>query len=512
MDPTPNVRKVAAQRRTDCIGGITHMNGPRMIVVEFNELCPALLDRFMHDGLLPNFRSFYEHSDAFITQADAEPPALEPWIQWYSVHTGLSYQQHRVFNLTDGPRARHRDIWDILTAHGKTVANCSSMNAKSLRARDSFFLPDPWCDSEVAYPDELNIFYRFVRHHVQEYTNESQSLSLSDYSALLLYLFRHGLSTKTIAAVLKQLVAERVRGKDESWRRAPLLDQLQFDVFRYYYRRAQPQFATFFSNSTAHYQHSYWRYMDPEAFSMPASSADLLHYGDAILFGYQSMDALLGELCELADSETLVVLATALSQQPFTRLEHIGGQNFFRPKNIESLLGLLGIGYQTVQAVMTHQYILHFGPGQSIHEAMRRIEGVKYAGREVFDCRESNDGGLYFGSQIHTPPPEDACIEFGDQAAQIGFHELFYRIKEVKSGFHHPDGVLWLRTGRHSQHTPKVSVLDIFPTILDYFRVELPAEERSPYRGKSLLQILGAGQTNAYSHISSDLGASGIAG
>jgi hypothetical protein len=65
----------------------------------------------MEQGRLSNFKRLYDQSEKFTTLADvADPRKLEPWIQWYSTHTGLAYDQHRVFHLTVGPRAKHRDI------------------------------------------------------------------------------------------------------------------------------------------------------------------------------------------------------------------------------------------------------------------------------------------------------------------------------------------------------------------------------------------------------------------
>jgi hypothetical protein len=32
-------------------------------------------------------------------------------MQWYSIHPGLPYDEHKVFDLTDGPKADHPDIW-----------------------------------------------------------------------------------------------------------------------------------------------------------------------------------------------------------------------------------------------------------------------------------------------------------------------------------------------------------------------------------------------------------------
>src|SRR5215470_15527589 len=102
-----------------------HRPMPRkVIVLEFNELCPPLLERWMSAGKLPHFKRFYDSSRIFTAVADeARPDRLEPWIQWYSVHTGLSHRQHGVLHLTDGPAAGHQDIWHMLAEHGYTVGN-----------------------------------------------------------------------------------------------------------------------------------------------------------------------------------------------------------------------------------------------------------------------------------------------------------------------------------------------------------------------------------------------------
>jgi hypothetical protein len=51
------------------------------------------------------------------------------------------------------------------------------------------------------------------------------------------------------------------------------------------------------------------------------------------------------------------------------------------------------------------------------------------------------------------------------------FFDLLYAIDAVKSARHHPEGVLWLRTGEHTVHTESVSILDIAPTIYDLMGV-----------------------------------------
>jgi hypothetical protein len=240
----------------------------KVLLLEFNEICPSLLKRWMDQGKLPNFSAFYQSSQVFTSIADvSDPDYLEPWIQWYSIHTGLAYDEHKVFYLTDGPKADHPDIWRILDGLGKSVMNCGSMNARALAGSNVFYLPDPWCSNEPAWPSEIEVFKTVMAKLVQESTR-GVALTVNELLPFVTFLIGHGLTPDTIRAILAQLGSERLSQTDVKWRRVALADRLQFDLFRHYYRRMRPDFATFFINSTAHLQHAYWRYMDPEAFAL----------------------------------------------------------------------------------------------------------------------------------------------------------------------------------------------------------------------------------------------------
>src|SRR5690606_33211001 len=126
---------------------------------------------------------------------------------------------------------------------------------------------------------------------------------IGDVVRFVRFMVTHGLKPSTVAQILRQLGAERAKDGRLSWRRVALLDRLQFDVFRHYYRRYRPDFASFFVNSVAHLQHSYWRHMEPEAFTVRPGAAEMEIYGDAIRFGYRAMDKVLGGFLELARQE-----------------------------------------------------------------------------------------------------------------------------------------------------------------------------------------------------------------
>ncbi|WP_342618747.1 hypothetical protein [Rhodoferax sp. GW822-FHT02A01] len=446
-----------------------------VILIEFNELCPSLLDRWMAEGKLPNFKKFHENSDVFVTEADEkEAPNLEPWIQWYSLHTGVPFRDHQVFHLTDGPRATQRDIWQRLLDKNKVVWNCSSMNTKGLAHERSVFLPDPWCTSETPFPAELKDFHRFVASQVQEYSNADRGLQLGDVLRFLGFMVGHGLRAKTVMAILRQLLSERRNGGESAWRRATILDKLLFDVFRHYQLTRRPDFSTFFANSTAHLQHSYWRCMDPDAFTVKPGGEDIRKHGDAVLFGYQEMDRLLGDFFQLEEEcGATLVFATALSQQPFLKYEATGGQHFYRPRRVEDLLKSLGLAWTELAPVMTHQYVMHFANAAMRNVAEQRLRAVTVDGVEVFRIEPTNtETSLYFGCKLNQKIASDAQLNLGVGQSATPFFGVFYRIEEIKSGRHHPDGCFWVKSGRHTQHPQKVSILDIAPTLLGMLQVD----------------------------------------
>lgn len=463
----------------------------RLIALELNELCPGLLARWMADGSLPNFKRLHDSSEVFTTRADVDEPALlEPWIQWYSVHTGLPYDQHRVFHLTEGKRGGHDDVYRILLAAGRRVASFASMNVAPFIGDGSLFVGDPWSEEGDASPVELNVYNRFVSHNVREYSNASDRMSAGDYARFLGFMASHGLSAATVSGIVSQLASEKLSKHELSWRRVAILDALQFDVFRSYYSKLRPDFASFFANSVAHLQHSYWRHMDPEPFTVRPDAEEMASYGDAIRTGYMAMDRLVGRFLKLAKAEgaTLMFL-TALSQQPFLRHEELGGQHFYRLHSVDTFLRRIGIAVSEVSPTMTHQYLAQFASPEAAQAGRERLAALRLEdGRQLFGFPEvdAEPGSLYFGCQISTRTAPETPVLDGGTATP--FSELFYRIDAIKSGRHHPDGCLWIRTGRHRVHEAKPSILDVLPTQLDLLGV--PAPQGLP--GRSLAGVLAS--------------------
>lgn len=469
------------------------VDGKRIVFIEFNELCPPLLKKWMAAGMLPNFKRFYDASQVLTGVADVEDSRfLEPWIQWYSLHTGLSYDQHGVFHLTDGPKAGHTDIWHALLDGGLSVGNCAGMNAPGFAVPGSFYLPDPWCTTEMPYPEELAAYQRVVTTKVQENSNAGSGIGRSEYADFAKFLIRNGLRGRTVLAIGEQLMSE-LRGGDTGWKRAALLDKLQFDLFLKYWKRTKPDFASFFLNSTAHFQHAYFHLLEPEKFHLSSDDLNDPAHQDAILFGYKEMDRMLADFFALERHGVMLVLSTALSQQP----NENAGRRYYRPKDADALMVSLDLQPTTLLPVMAHQYSATFPDADATETARARLAGMMLGDLPVFGFDPAPENKLFFGCGIGDDVAQGAQLTRSPGANQtVPFFDLFYRVPHMKTGIHHPDSVLWFKTGTHQVHEGRTSILNLLPTFLDYYGVDRAPADGLKRHGKSIADQVGLGHYN----------------
>ena len=444
-----------------------------VILLEFNELCPSLMSRFISEGHLPNFKKFSEEAAVYLTEAEERAPYLDPWIQWITVHTGLNFREHGVERLNEGHTVKAKRVWDLVSEAGDPVWVCGSMNVNYRPGIKGAVMPDPWTTHVKTTPEELKTFFNFVQRNVLEYTNERVPLSRADYLNFMTFMARHGLSSATMVATARQLFGE-LSGKHR-WKRAVILDKLQFDVFQSYYRKIKPRFSTFFLNSTAHYQHFYWRNMEPELFTVKPSTKESDEYESAILFGYQEMDRLIGKMMALAGRDATLVFSTAMSQQPYLAYEEGGGRNFYRPSNFDAFVTFAGVAAPfKVAPVMAHQFHLYCANEEAAIDAERRLRGLTVEGRQAMAVERSGVQ-VFCGCHIYQRLPKNAQLVRGD-GQSADFFSLFYQVEGMKSGMHHPDGMLWIRQPdrAHRQHPEKVPLAAVAPTLLHLLGLPKP--------------------------------------
>ncbi len=105
--------------------------------------------------------------------------------------------------------------------------------------------------------------------------------------------------------------------------------------------------------------------------------------------------------------------------------------------------------------------------------AERALLAVEADGERVFAARR--DGASVFAGCVYLDPAVmDHEVVDTRTGARRAFADLFYMVDGHRSGHHHPQGALWIRTGRGRVHDGTVSILDIAPTVLAMFGIDAP--------------------------------------
>ncbi|MCB0403244.1 MAG: hypothetical protein KDD51_00560 [Bdellovibrionales bacterium] len=445
---------------------MSKLHNPKVIQLEFNELSPTLLDTFMAEGALPNFKRLYESSDVFHSEAEVPVEYLEPWIQWPTVHSGLRHDEHGIFHLGEGKKLEGRTVGNYLSDAGVRVGIFGSMNCGYEKV-NGYVVPDPWDESGKAHPEFLSPFVDFVSRQVQE-SSRSEGFEVGELLQFGWFLARHGLSSDTAWSGVRQLFKEWGHS-EKKWERAMVMEKICYDLFRYLNEKFLVEYATFFCNSTAHFQHYYWRHFEPERFSLPPTPEETATYSGAVLQGYQGLDKLVGRV--LSDyPKSTILFCSALSQKPWVETTKC----LFRVRDVEAFLSFAGLQARPlrVRPVMAQQFYFDFETKEQAAAAKVLLDELRVEEEPAcwFNLEENS---LFGGCSI-----EDAAALQKKIANASGecreFSDVFYQIHGMRSGRHDPVGALWIRHRTHRVHPESVPLTRIAPTVLAEFALPRP--------------------------------------
>ena len=444
----------------------------KLIVMEFNELCPSLISKFIDQGRLPNFKKLRELSKTYITDANVEGEALNPWVQWVSVHTGLKADEHKVFRLNEIKNFKGNFTWDELSAQGLKCWICGSMNAAHGAKFNGELVPDPWSEDILPHPsNEFEPYFEFVQSAVIGHSRNEKASP----SSFIKFMTGNGLRFGTFVKLALQIIREKF-DPSISWKRAMLLDQIQFDLFKHRFQKNNPEFSTFFSNSTAHYQHHYWKDFEPEKFSETTPDEKKKN---AVLSGYQNADDLIGKAMKLGGSETALVFCTALSQQPFTEKARF----YYNINSKAALFEKFNIpGHVKLKPVMAEQFHLECESEDEAINLENHLQGFHMehdhyfheGSRQVF--LTSREGTIVHAQCRCTKEVEAESKIINTKTQEtMPFYDAFFQMDDVKSGHHHPDGLYWFydpASAKEAGKNERIELERIHFDILRYFEYQ----------------------------------------
>ena len=314
-----------------------------VVLLEFNELNFEYVRRYSDQGQLTSLRQLLDCAGLAETTSEETYERLEPWIQWVTAHTGLSFEQHQVFRLGDIVRYDLEQIWERLEATGVTVAAVSPINASNRTKRSPFFLPDPWTQTPVSGEWVLRQLSLALNQAVGE--NAQQRMTLATVLRLAL-----GLSTHFRSSTIGELASHALKRRVEPWRSVLFLDRLLADVFIRQWRRHKPGFASLFLNGAAHIQHHYM--FSSAVYDGPHRNPDwyVAPEADPLLDVYRLYDRILSDVQRLPGSPR-IMLATGLHQDP-----HPVEQYYYRLRDHAQFLRKLQLPFISIEARMSRDF------------------------------------------------------------------------------------------------------------------------------------------------------------
>lgn len=412
----------------------------RIIQLELNEISIEIIKKLIIKEQLPNFAKVCSSWHHCITTSEQTYEHLEPWIQWITAHTGKTFAEHQIFHLSDAEKLQYPQIWESLSHHGVESAIIGSMNSRKGDAKDGIFFPDPWTKDGAAYPKYLQPLWDLISRKVQGHA--TQGLSIADIMSGLKTCLKFRLPINLYKKIFIQLLSQTLNSQ-KKWRLAAIFDLFLAEIFFSILKNTNFGFYTLFLNSVAHYQHHHWRRFDPDLFNKDVQCPDSQISDDPILYGYKLYDHILGKLINLAHhSNTLIIIASGLSQKPFIEKEHEGGMNYYRLRNHQQFLHKLGLDFVKAYSLMSRDWQVVCDDPLKLQTALKTLQELKVNGESLFKITINTVDSFHVETAITKQILKETMIQHVNGESFDNFNNNFSNIA-VKSGHHTGEGCLW---------------------------------------------------------------------
>lgn len=392
------------------------------------------------------------------TEAESRYQDIEPWIQWVSVHTGLSYEQHRIFRLGDITGSGIPQIYETLESLGVSVGCISPMNAENRLKKPAYFIPDPWTST---CPDG-SWWSRNLHEAIAQVVNDNAKAKVTFKSMMTLFL---GVVRFARPVNYSKYLGLLLGVKRAPWRKALLLDLLLHDLHMTLLRSLKPGFSSLFLNAGAHIQHHYFLSAQPIKDRIGKNNPIwyLSAEKDPVKEMLSLYDAVINEY--LQSSEIEFIVATGLSQQPYDRLKY-----YYRLNDHKNFLRRVGIDYLAVHPRMTRDFLVEFSDANKMKEAIVRLRSlrVEHDGIRLFDEIEERANSIFVTLTYPHEITQATVIRVDNVPVPLLPEVAFVALK---NGMHRSEGYAFFSVGA-AEHAPadQQHVKALHESIHSYFR------------------------------------------
>tara|TARA_B100001059_G_scaffold42647_1_gene34412 strand:- start:1921 stop:3225 length:1305 start_codon:yes stop_codon:yes gene_type:complete len=399
-----------------------------MILLALNELNLDFIKGYISEGKLSNFKKLL-HNGIVSTISETKYELLEPWIQWTTIQTGKSYDEHKVFRLGDMvDRSDLNQIFEDLEELGLSIGTISPFNADNRLKKSKFFIPDPWTQTKASGGYIIKKLSRTVSRFVN--SNASGKVGLIDIIWLLMGFVVY-VRVKRWPKFIKLVSLLKKPGV-----KAAILDMILLEVFVTLQKKYKPDYSHLFFNGGAHVQHHYMfnssQYVgdlkNPEWYC----SADW----DPILMMLKTYDTIIGDL--LASGERIIGL-TGLHQVP-----HHEQTFYWRPIAHKEFLNECGVkGEFNVTPRMSRDFLIEFANDEQALEIENILNKFKDSVRQKPVFNIDNRGNSLFVEIIYDDDLVQGMSFDGPNGISVRSIHSKLIFVAIKNGKHHGLGYMF---------------------------------------------------------------------
>ena len=433
----------------------------KLIFLELNEINIDFINFYISKGFLHNWKKTINTYGFQLTESEKKYEEIEPWIQWPTIRTGLSYSEHGIFRLGDISCTKFRQHWEILEERGYSVAAVSPINGDNRTLHAPFWIPDPWVNTKVSGSSFVKRFSRALKQAVND--NAQEKLSFGTTLTLLEVLLTKT-SVYSWLVYLRHFVGSVQK---HHWSKAVILDRMLADIYLKLWKKYKPDFSTLFLNAGAHIQHHYL--YSSKAYE--GNTKNPLWYvpkGKDPLFDILLVyDSILGELLKLPN--TRLMLSVGLTQVPYEDLNY-----YWRLKNHNKFMRTLNIKFKNVQPRMTRDFLIEFNDrGESLKAEFVLRSVITKSGEKVFGQIDNRGNDIFVTLTYSGEIKGEFNISFVNGDGKLIQHNLTPDVVfvAIKNAHHDSRGFFIDTETKDGSINSTIPIKNIFYKVMDHFDI-----------------------------------------
>jgi len=427
----------------------------KLIFWELNEINFEYVKYYINQGKLQNWKNFIDNHGLYTTISEKKYEELEPWIQWPTVRTGLTFKEHGVFRLGDIEHSKIHQHWEIIEDKGYSVAAISPINAVNNTKNSPFWIPDPWVDTRISGKGFIKRIAKAIKQAVND--NSQEKLEVSTIVAIL-----EGLLTKSQLSSWPQYLSGMFGAfKKQHWSKAIVLDRLLADIFIHFWKKYQPDFSVLFLNSGAHIQHHYMCSSAPYNGEVKNPAWYIDNGKDPLLEILEMYDIILNDLQKIKN--TRLMISVGIQQVPYEKPTF-----YWRLKNHNEFLVKLGIKFSRVKPRMTRDFLLEFGNSEDLVNAVQILSRVQSKnGERIFGEIDDRGSDLFVTLTYDKDIEDDFSLLLGENEYKNFKNDVAF--VAIKNGHHDAIGYYLDSSTSPNKFEKNIPLVHLFDFVLEHF-------------------------------------------